>query len=102
LLKVLDSIKLLLLKGWVYTLEEVITKVKTKVVDPDRYLTLGAPLMRSKCKAPDLSDDPLPQSQQALNTIEALPSSPSVSVTKTAAKRQHVTSTPTLTLLTPL
>jgi hypothetical protein len=102
LLKVLGLSKPLLPKGWVYEPEEVRTKVKAEVANPAQYLTLDAPLMCSKRKALGPPGDPHPQSQQASNTIGALHSFPSISVTNMAAKCRCGTSTPILTLLTPL
>jgi hypothetical protein len=85
-------------KGWVYTTEEVNSKVKTEVVDPDQYQTIATP---NKCKAADQLDDPYHQHLRASSTTEALPLSHSTSK-RTAVKRRLVTSGRTSTHLTPL
>jgi hypothetical protein len=98
--KGLESTRPSLPKGWVYEAEEVSAEVKAEVVDPAQYLTLDAPLTRSKRKAVDQLEDPYRRHRQALSTTAAPPSSPSVSK-KTAVKYRPVTSTPILTPLTP-
>jgi hypothetical protein len=45
-------------KGWVYTMEEVHSEVKTEVVDPDQYQTLAALPLPHKHKAVDQLNDP--------------------------------------------
>jgi hypothetical protein len=101
-LKVSDSSKPLLPKGWVYAIEEVGVKVEAEVADPNLYQILDAPFMRSKCKALGPPDDPPPQSQLASSIIEAPHSFPSVSEMSMAVKRWRITSAPTLMPLTLL
>jgi hypothetical protein len=100
--RALGSKKPSLPKGWVYVPKEVRTAIKAKVADPELYLTLDAPLTRSKRKALDPPDDPHHQSLPASNITEARHSSHSASVTNTAVKRRHVTSMLTSTPQTPL
>jgi hypothetical protein len=95
--KDLELSKPLLPKGWVYELEEVRVEVKAEVIDPAQYQMLAAPLMRSKRKALAPHNDHHLQSLQALNTIEAQHSFPSVSETNMVVKCRHITSVPTLT-----
>jgi hypothetical protein len=47
-----------LLKGWVYTTEEVGAAVKPEVTDPSQYLMPDAPLTRSQLKSVSQLDDP--------------------------------------------
>jgi hypothetical protein len=82
--------------------DEVQSEVKTEIADPVQYLTLGNLPKRHKRKHDNLLAGLHHQSQPASNTTEAQPISPSISILTLAAKRQHVTSTYTLTLLTLL
>jgi hypothetical protein len=100
--RALESSQPSLPKGWVYVPEEVEVKVEAKVTDPSQYRMLDAPLTHSKRKALRPPEESHLQSRLASNTIEALPTSHSVSETNTAVKRWHVTSAPTLTPLTLL
>jgi hypothetical protein len=99
--KGLDSSKPSLPKGWVYAVEEVHAEVKTKVVDPNQYLMLDAPLTCLKRKRAEQLDDPYRQHCQASNITEALHTSLSVSK-KMAMKHWRITSRPILMRLTPL
>jgi hypothetical protein len=96
-----DSSKPSLPKGWVYVPEEVEVKVEAEVIDPSQYRMLDTP-RRSKRKALRPPEELHPQSRQASNTIEALPSYHSASGTNTAVKRLRITSAPTSTPLTLL
>jgi hypothetical protein len=96
-----ESSKPSLPKGWVYVPEEVEVKVEAKVIDPSQYQMLDTPC-RSKHKALGPPEESHPQSRQASNTIEALPSYHSVSGTSMAVKHLRVTSTPTSMPLTLL
>jgi hypothetical protein len=88
-------------KGWVYETEEVAVAVKAKVTDPSKYLTPDAPLTRSQLKSVQQLDDPHHRHRRASSIIEALPSSPSASVTNMAVKRRCVISVHTSMLQTP-
>jgi hypothetical protein len=88
-------------KGWVYKAEEERAAVKAEVVDPAQYLTLDAPLTRSKHKAVDQLDDPYLRHRRALSITAAPPSSHSVSK-RTAVQHRLVTSASTSMPLTPL
>jgi hypothetical protein len=79
--------------------EEVEVKVEAEVTDPSQYQMLDAPQTRSKHKALGPPEELRPQSRPALNTIEVLPTSHSVSEMSTAVKRRRVTSAPTSTPL---
>jgi hypothetical protein len=98
----LGSSKPSLPKGWVYVPEEVGVKVEAKVTDPSQYRMLDALLTCSKRKALGPPEEIHLQSRPASNTIEALPTFPSVSETSMAVKRRRVTSVPTSTPLTLL
>jgi hypothetical protein len=95
------SLKLKLLKGWVYAVEEVHHKVKTEVVDPDRYQTLAAPLTRNKHKAAEQLDDPHCRHRRALSITAAPLTFPSASK-RTAKKYRPITSGPISTHPIPL
>jgi hypothetical protein len=86
----------------VYVPEEVEVKVEAEVTNPSQYRMLDALLTRSKRKALEPPEELHHQSRPASNTIEALPTSHSVSEMNTAVKHRRVTSAPTLTPLTLL
>jgi hypothetical protein len=99
--KVLTFHPTLLLKGWVYAIEEVGAEVKAKVTDPSQYLMPDALLTRSKLKRVSQLDDPHRQHHRASSITKAPPTSPSASK-RTAIPRQLGTSGLTLTPLTHL
>jgi hypothetical protein len=93
------SVKLLLPKGWVYTVEDISIKTEAEVANPSSYLMLDTPLthLKHKCQLEGQHADPYCQHHQALNTTKALLTSLSTSEMTTVVKHQHITSVLTLT-----
>jgi hypothetical protein len=93
----------LLLKGWVYAVEDISVKTEVEVVNPNNYLTLDALLTCHKRKRllDDQSTDLYCRYQRASNVTEAPPSSLSASK-RTVTKHLRITSAPTSTPQIPL